>query len=67
MVFISQGGMNRNPKYWPNPNDFTPDRFEMIKGEPLMGKPVAKINDPENFNGFFAPFGAGIRSCVGQR
>ena len=63
LVFVSQNSMNRDPKYWENPNDFIPERFNGV-GELAMGRPVGVPNGPKYG---FTPFGAANRSCVGQR
>lgn len=52
-VAISQFIVHRNPKYWPNPEKFDPDRFlpENCQNRPYYA---------------FIPFSAGPRSCVGK-
>jgi cytochrome P450 len=52
-VYINVFGISRDPKYWNNPEDFNPDRFE---------------NNNKDFNGTsfeFTPFGGGRRRCPG--
>ena len=61
-IFIPKGtdvtvpvcGLHRNPKYWPDPEKFDPDRFtdENKKKRPEYS---------------FVPFGIGPRHCIGMR
>ncbi|XP_043282108.1 cytochrome P450 6a2-like [Venturia canescens] len=53
-LVISVQGIHRDPKYWPNPNIFDPERFndERKHERPKMA---------------FLPFGEGPRICVGMR
>jgi cytochrome P450 len=46
--------MHRNPKYWPEPNEFRPDRW--------IGENAKTIN-----RNAFIPFSDGARSCLGKR
>jgi cytochrome P450 len=62
-IFVSQSGMNRDPKLWEKPDEFMPERFAGT-GELQMGRPVGVPNGPKYG---FVPFGAANRSCVGQR
>jgi cytochrome P450 len=63
MVFITQSPMNRNPDTWENPDVFCPERFEKV-AELTPSKPVG-VPDGHKFG--FLPFGAGPRTCIGQR
>jgi cytochrome P450 family 4 len=50
-VIVFAYGIHRNPKYFENPNEFNPSRFESIDGS----LPYAYI-----------PFSAGPRNCIGN-
>mmetsp|Transcript_18738 Transcript_18738/g.22973 ORF Transcript_18738/g.22973 Transcript_18738/m.22973 type:complete len:211 (-) Transcript_18738:268-900(-) len=63
IVFVSCAALNMSPERWDNPSVFSPERFEKLP-ELKMSKPVG-IPDGENFG--YVPFGAGQRTCVGQR
>ncbi len=54
MVLINNWGLHRDPDYWPNPEEFRPERFLDSQGK-LAPKPTS-----------FLPFSAGRRSCVGE-
>eukprot|EP00164_Ancoracysta_twista_P008256 GFYU01011878.1.p1 GENE.GFYU01011878.1~~GFYU01011878.1.p1 ORF type:complete len:494 (-),score=135.70 GFYU01011878.1:58-1539(-) len=52
-IDLSLLGCHHNPKYWPNPEKFDPDRFS-----------TERIGDiPKNA---YIPFATGPRNCVGQ-
>lgn len=44
------GGPMINPKYWDDPNEFNPNRF----------------NQPVDNPATFIPFSSGPRNCIGQ-
>jgi len=49
--FILTYGLHRNPRFWPKPNEFYPERFL----KPSTGKSCT-----------FLPFGVGHRDCIGR-
>lgn len=53
-VIVSNMGIQRDPEYWPNPNQFDPERFS--KEEKAKRPHIA-----------YMPFGEGQRICVGKR
>ncbi|XP_059219419.1 cytochrome P450 6g1-like [Stomoxys calcitrans] len=53
-VMISISGMHYDPKHWPNPNVFDPDRFSMK-------------NRQSRHPMLFLSFGQGPRNCIGFR
>ena len=53
IILMSQYVMHRNPQYFPNPEDFDPDRWTKEFKSVLP-----------RFSYF--PFGGGIRGCVGE-
>uniref|UniRef100_A0AC35TK99 Cytochrome P450 n=1 Tax=Rhabditophanes sp. KR3021 TaxID=114890 RepID=A0AC35TK99_9BILA len=54
-VGIVSAMVHKDPKYWPNPEIFDPERF--------MEKEIADIRHPFAY----IPFSAGSRNCIGQR
>uniref|UniRef100_A0A1I8PXK2 Cytochrome P450 n=1 Tax=Stomoxys calcitrans TaxID=35570 RepID=A0A1I8PXK2_STOCA len=53
-VFISTYGINYDPKYWPNPTKFDPERF-------------SAENYSYSNSAIYLPFGMGPRNCIGMR
>lgn len=53
-VFISSTGIHKDPKYWPEPEVFNPERF-------------SPENQAKRNKNVFFPFGEGPRMCLGMR
>ncbi|GBM26748.1 Cytochrome P450 3A13 [Araneus ventricosus] len=51
LVTVPIYAMNRDPKYWPDPETFNPDRFETENRKEYC----------------FLPFGTGPKACLGRR
>ncbi|XP_061399994.1 probable cytochrome P450 6t3 [Musca vetustissima] len=51
-VYVSILGLHRDPKYWPEPDHFNPERFSSM----------ANINPM-----IYQPFGTGPHACIGSR
>ncbi|KAM6250261.1 cytochrome P450 3A21-like [Porphyrio hochstetteri] len=54
VVMIPAYTVHHNPEYWPNPEEFRPERFSKENKESI---------DPYTY----LPFGAGPRNCIGMR
>ncbi|XP_062444115.1 cytochrome P450 3A9-like [Rhea pennata] len=54
VVMIPPFTLHHNPEYWPEPEEFRPERFSKENREAI---------DPYTF----LPFGAGPRNCIGMR
>lgn len=53
-VYISTYAIHKDPKYFPNPDQFDPERF-------------SAENRPNLTQNAYMPFGAGPHSCIGER
>ncbi|KAL9116354.1 MAG: hypothetical protein Q9187_007120 [Circinaria calcarea] len=55
MVWSIHHAMGRDPRYWPHPDTFIPERWLVLEGDPLY--PI---------KGAYRPFEFGPRNCIGQ-
>lgn len=53
-IYISVIGMHHDPKYFPNPHEFDPERFSKANKDKI---------DPFTY----LPFGGGPRICIGMK
>ena len=54
-IFINNWAIHRNPSYWPNPEQFMPERWDP---DTMEANPFGSQ--------YFFPFGRGKRACIGQ-
>ncbi|KAI1081024.1 cytochrome P450 4V3 [Whalleya microplaca] len=54
-LWVSAPGIQRNPDYWPRPDDFLPQRWVVAESDPLYASKEA-----------WAPFSLGPRNCIGM-
>ena len=57
IVLMSQWIVHRDPRWWPEPNDFRPERW----------LPGGSALDPSRPRFSYFPFGAGTRVCIGEQ
>ena len=55
-LFVYQWNIMTNEKYWPNADQFIPERFLTPDGQYVSTRPQA-----------FIPFGVGRRVCLGEK
>ena len=55
LVWSNSFAIHRDPKYWPEPTKFLPERWLVDEGEPLYPP-----------KGVYRPFEFGPRNCIGQ-
>ena len=55
LVWGNHHGLHRNPRYWPKPDEFIPERWLVAEGDPLHPSKNA-----------WRPFEFGPRTCIGQ-
>lgn len=53
-VYFSILGLHRDPKYFPDPNKFDPERFSAANKNNIVA-------------GVYMPFGDGPRNCIGKK
>ncbi|KAI1441595.1 cytochrome P450 4V3 [Annulohypoxylon stygium] len=53
--WVAVTGLQRNPDYWPRPNEFLPERWLAVEGDPLY----VSIKEA------WVPFSLGPRNCIG--
>jgi cytochrome P450 len=59
-VFVNVHAIHRDPRYWPRPDEFLPERFLAREhgGDPSLGPATPSA---------YAPFGFGSRACPGAK
>jgi cytochrome P450 len=68
-VYVSQWVTHRDPRWFPNPLQFTPDRWltpPPPSTGPLSSSAVDPATSPERPQFSFFPFGGGKRFCIGK-
>ncbi|KAF0684083.1 Aste57867_23929 [Aphanomyces stellatus] len=63
-VVIVPAAMHRDPQYWDRPDEFVPERF--VDGSPAFLNDCAR-RGTHSHAFHYMPFGAGAKSCIGQR
>ncbi|ETV96427.1 hypothetical protein, variant [Aphanomyces invadans] len=63
-IEINLAAMNRNPKYWTNPESFVPERF--LEDTPEWNADL-QLRDGKSHTFYSLTFSAGSKNCIGMR
>ncbi|CAK4610231.1 unnamed protein product [Aphanomyces euteiches] len=63
-IHTNMAALQRNPKYWKDPESFIPQRF--IDGTPEWNADLA-LRGGKSHAFYYMPFSAGSKLCIGQR